>query len=562
MEQTSYMISGTINEPIKSDLQSDISMKHEPEDHSHCDNCIKITKCRYKNARDAACPIISCKEGCGFRFHRCKSDEHQLLCANEKILCINHNFGCPAFLPRKDLSKHISRCPASVIHCYIEWNRWPIYTRDRKLTQPVTYSLDTQQLDVALTLRDQRMLEELWTVTRKTRCTLRNSLTRKYPAVPLKPYCGAHIHEPKENGAPTGSSSTSSLITPQTVSDDDSDSSPWQMTKSPPGLQSSVCARLNGRSLSHLKNCKYNHQNNHFNHDNHVNNHHQNQRSYRDNSPLDSLSDRLASISAEELDCDKKVRQFSNFGDESQPFGTIPKPPILPNNTSLSLDLNLNSIAPFQAKPKLMYTFRCAQEFRRDEYGSHNQNFHDDILGSINGWMEHRCPLWQYGCNFVQRRIHPYPVGTRITFSPVVESFGHIMNPDCDNNKPSDVSLLSLPYEILRQICSLLDGFSLNNLSMTCSRMREICSSLLEKRGVVILQWERRVSKDSTLHWVVGSKKWAFSTNFTEIKNWYFDEKHDVLNHIRHCPHNEIIQRTEPIALPAMKNEDVTKKTG
>ncbi|XP_053203346.1 F-box only protein 30-like isoform X2 [Panonychus citri] len=519
MTQAAYIVSESTDcETIKCGLETEISMKQDLEDHSHCDNCIKITKCRYKNTRDAACPIVYCIEGCGFKFHRCKSDEHKLLCANEKILCINHSFGCPTFLPRKDLTKHISCCPASVIHCYIEWNRWPIYTRDRKLTQPlVTYSLSNQHLDVALTLRDQRMLEELWTATRKTRCTLRNSLTRKYPAVPLKPYCGAHIHEPKENGVPTGSSSASSLITPQTVSDDDSDSSPWQMTKSPPGLQSSVCARLN---------------------------------------------DRLAFISAKDklTDCDKKLRPSAE--DKLSTNGFIPKPPILPNNTSLSLDLNLNSIAQFQAKPKLMYTFKCAQEFRRDEYGSHYKNFHGDILGSINGWMEHRCPLWQYGCNFVQRRIHPFPEGTRITFNPIVESFGHVMSPNCDKiDESSDISLLNLPYEILRQICFSLDGFSLNNLSMTCSRMREICSTLLEKRGVVILQWERRVSTtDSTLRWVVGSKKWAFSTNFTEIKNWYFDSKHDVLNHIKHCPHYEIIKRTEPIALPAMKNEDVTKK--
>ncbi|XP_053203345.1 F-box only protein 30-like isoform X1 [Panonychus citri] len=597
MTQAAYIVSESTDcETIKCGLETEISMKQDLEDHSHCDNCIKITKCRYKNTRDAACPIVYCIEGCGFKFHRCKSDEHKLLCANEKILCINHSFGCPTFLPRKDLTKHISCCPASVIHCYIEWNRWPIYTRDRKLTQPlVTYSLSNQHLDVALTLRDQRMLEELWTATRKTRCTLRNSLTRKYPAVPLKPYCGAHIHEPKENGVPTGSSSASSLITPQTVSDDDSDSSPWQMTKSPPGLQSSVCARLNGRSFSHLNHNNNNHhhhhhennsQHNHFNHNHHhhdnhllqthnshhhlnnnpvINSNHHNHHNLsgnQENSPVDSLSDRLAFISAKDklTDCDKKLRPSAE--DKLSTNGFIPKPPILPNNTSLSLDLNLNSIAQFQAKPKLMYTFKCAQEFRRDEYGSHYKNFHGDILGSINGWMEHRCPLWQYGCNFVQRRIHPFPEGTRITFNPIVESFGHVMSPNCDKiDESSDISLLNLPYEILRQICFSLDGFSLNNLSMTCSRMREICSTLLEKRGVVILQWERRVSTtDSTLRWVVGSKKWAFSTNFTEIKNWYFDSKHDVLNHIKHCPHYEIIKRTEPIALPAMKNEDVTKK--
>lgn len=220
----------------------------------------------------------------------------------------------------------------------------------------------------------------------------------------FQPYCGTHITDIRENGNPNGSS-TSSIITPQTVSDDDSDSSPWQMNKSPPGLQSSVCARLNGLPQ-------------------------------RDGSSLHALKS-----------CDNNNSE-SNGETISHKNGLIPTPPILPNSTSLSLDLNLNAIAPFQAKPKLMYTFRCAQEFRRDEYGSHYQNFHGDILGSINGWMEHRCPLWQYGCNFVQRRIHPHPVGTRITFNSIVESFGHVMNPNCDMEKKSNDNLLNLPYEV------------------------------------------------------------------------------------------------------------------
>lgn len=69
----------------------------------------------------------------------------------------------------------------------MEWNRWPRNTRDRKLTQPaVSHTLSAQNLDVALALRDQRMLKELCNVARKTRVTLRNNFTQKYPAVPLK----------------------------------------------------------------------------------------------------------------------------------------------------------------------------------------------------------------------------------------------------------------------------------------------------------------------------------------------------------------------------------------
>lgn len=86
MTQAAYIVSESTDcETIKCGLETEISMKQDLEDHSHCDNCIKITKCRYKNTRDAACPIVYCIEGCGFKFHRCKSDEHKLLCANEKV---------------------------------------------------------------------------------------------------------------------------------------------------------------------------------------------------------------------------------------------------------------------------------------------------------------------------------------------------------------------------------------------------------------------------------------------------------------------------------------------
>lgn len=60
--------------------------------------------------------------------------------------------------------------------------------------------------------------------------------------------------------------------------------------------------------------------------------------------------------------------------------------------------------------------------------------------------------------------------------------------------------------QILRHICIYLDGFSLNNLSMTCHKLRDICSTLLTSRGIVVLQWERRSTSESNHKWVVGSK--------------------------------------------------------
>lgn len=237
-----------------------------------------------------------------------------------------------------------------------------------------------------------------------------------------KPYCGTHVDSAFSPASPT----TSAIITPQNVSDDDSDSSPWQMARVPPGLQRSVCARL---SCLPEKNCKKSSSS-------------ASSSSLASPQATPSIDGTLfQSRSSDNLDaCHNAVQVLL-------PHNGIPTPPSLPNCTSLSLDLNLNSFAPFQAKPKLMYTFRCAQEFRRDEYGSHYKNFHGDILGSLNGWMEHRCPLWQYGCSFVYRRMHPMPKGTKIIFNPILESFGHVL--DTESHQPDcDFSLSDLPSEV------------------------------------------------------------------------------------------------------------------
>ena len=83
---------------------------------------------------------------------------------------------------------------------------------------------------------------------------------------------------------------------------------------------------------------------------------------------------------------------------------TVPDPPFddvsLMLQEILSLDLNMEFVTRYQAKPKSMYTFLCAQVFRRDEYASHFRNLHTEILSNLNGWLEQRCPLANQGCTY------------------------------------------------------------------------------------------------------------------------------------------------------------------
>ena len=120
----------------------------------------------------------------------------------------------------------------------------------------------------------------------------------------------------------------------------------------------------------------------------------------------------------------------------------VPEAPLIPKtlNTPLWLDTKLETITRLQTKPGneqyliviclctsflvlplvdfakfasilgQMYTFVCAKEFRRDEFAHHSKTVHDIIIGGMNNWLEHRCPLAIYGCGFSQRRFFP---GTR-----------------------------------------------------------------------------------------------------------------------------------------------------
>lgn len=64
------------------------------------------------------------------------------------------------------MARHLGICPASVVCCTMEWNRWPVSYADRKSYENLSKEVyDVEQLDMALALQDQRMLLESLRVT-------------------------------------------------------------------------------------------------------------------------------------------------------------------------------------------------------------------------------------------------------------------------------------------------------------------------------------------------------------------------------------------------------------
>ena len=85
------------------------------------------------------------------------------------------------------MSDHLRHCPANVVHCGAEWSRYPIYFEKGSSTRCFysPHGLDINNLDVALALRDQRMLAQLWTASRQLKRILRGRYFTN-PAVPIK----------------------------------------------------------------------------------------------------------------------------------------------------------------------------------------------------------------------------------------------------------------------------------------------------------------------------------------------------------------------------------------
>ncbi|XP_077468277.1 F-box only protein 40 [Stigmatopora argus] len=124
--------------------------------HEHCERCFS-THCQAPAGLSLGCVVIRCPNDCGASLHACKEEDHRLLCPNETVACLNADYGCPLSMPRHRRGRHLEACPASVVGCSQEWNRWP--APDGELTFYKNLSQESEShLDVALALRDQDLL--------------------------------------------------------------------------------------------------------------------------------------------------------------------------------------------------------------------------------------------------------------------------------------------------------------------------------------------------------------------------------------------------------------------
>lgn len=207
--------------------------------HFHCEHCFKLSKCKEWPKPGFSCEIISCPHYCGQRFHACKLSEHRELCSHYRVPCLNAGYGCPHTMPRYAIPRHLPQCPASVVVCCCERNRWLAASRLRETVAPhrghMALFCDTD-LDVSLALHDQALLNQVSTLRPDQARTA--ATTRRCPLLPLhSPLTGG----PRDLSRPDGAGGRC-YRSPSLATDEED---------LVPGLSGSVCAQLRGRRSHH-----------------------------------------------------------------------------------------------------------------------------------------------------------------------------------------------------------------------------------------------------------------------------------------------------------------------
>ncbi|XP_068608059.1 F-box only protein 30a [Brachionichthys hirsutus] len=706
--------------------------------HSHCLKCIN-RRCMVRPEAGVSCDLIGCALVCGAVFHSCKLEEHRLLCPYERRPCLNREFGCPLSIRRIKMARHLETCPASIVCCTMEWNRWPVSYSDRKSYENLSKDFDeVEQLDMALALQDQRMLLESLKVTTNVSKRGEQEVDERdkmatASSLPETALANGTVEMEEEsydelfrasvetsrslaaaldiltnaadigdlvgnlnggNGAGENGDSRDVRLAEggrnvdMEVSDSDSerelgavggvdcaagadgeeervgwaggrdfvelffeasddiaeepinDPGPvWPAT--PPDR---VPVPAPGRPVPQQAAVSpprpfllSDHVRNNFLH------HLPTELRYRclerklqnvdvlrgismftfngrrallsdpylfrakmedksvDTSDLDVADDPMGLhgidlITAALLFClgdspggrgisdsrfvdgyhiDFGTQTFSfpsailatdtMVGDIASASACDHASPQLSNPSpfhTLRLDLVLECVARYQTKQRSMFTFVCGQLFRRDEFSSHFKNVHGDIHAGLNGWMEQRCPLAYYGCTYSQRRFCPSVQGFRIIHDRHLGSFG--VQPSaafepgdglpgsacCFDSRCDRFS--GLPFEVLQHVASFLDSFSLCQLSRASRTMRDVCATLLQMRGMVVLLWGKKRRADGSPSWQITDKVWRFSTAFGTVNEWKFANIASMADHLKKCTFNTIARREEAIPLPCM----------
>ncbi|KAL4658616.1 F-box only protein 40-like isoform X1, partial [Arapaima gigas] len=237
----------------------------------------------------------------------------------------------------------------------------------------------------------------------------------------------------------------------------------------------------------------------------------------------------------------------------------------------LHVQIQAEGVTRRHNKASSVFTFLCSHCFRRDEFSSHFKNVHADIQSSLNGWFEQRCPLAYLGCAYSQKRFQPSTHRATVTYNQDLSTF--TLRPEVsallfegvktfapERKRARNVDALSrLPFEVLVHIAGFLDSFTLSQLALVSHLMRDVCSTLLQERGMVSLKWEKKIYSHGGSCWKSRHKA-SLHNLFSSVDRWRFDDVPSMSDHLRVCPFYQMERKTEPVALASMCNKYNTEK--
>ncbi|XP_071362488.1 F-box only protein 40-like [Trachinotus anak] len=228
----------------------------------------------------------------------------------------------------------------------------------------------------------------------------------------------------------------------------------------------------------------------------------------------------------------------------------------------LHLQLQAESVNSRHSRASCVFAFLCGHTFHRREFATHVRNVHSDIQTCLSGWFEQRCPLAYRGCTYSQRRFQPSTHKATVTYNQELRSFN--LRPTLvaaqREREGQEDSLSSLPYEVLCHMASFLDPLSLSQLALVSRLMRQVCSSLLQERGMVTLRWERKTYSHGGAKWRA-KPVWEFSRLFSSVDSWHMADTPPISAHLKVCPYYEASVPSEPVPLPSMnKNQGCSQE--
>lgn len=577
--------------------------------HKHCDTCYDA-HCQAPVQTSVSCTLIKCHRKCGVSLHMCKQDEHQLLCPNEVVPCLNAHYGCPLTMPRRRRATHLQVCPASVVCCSQEWNRWPISENDVTFYRNVSESTSEEHLDVAMALRDQEQLFQ--SIKMKNifpELMLEDRAPQNVPAgvesaaqrASCSSDCGEAAemeeaqrreerdalaksiqnHSSWENVFSKEKEGCKQTVINLNKEEQESPSSqrdsqqrgehggatglaPWQdgvlekLGKEVNIAEYNMYLVHNGAMLinfgqlaactprekdfvygslepvevrsvrsfsvptsyrprrSHLKDPAHRARSAHRS---------------ADTSdllvPIQELPKRDEVSATLRCSLEKELKGhlvsesvftdglYTDTGTQTYSFPSAPfrHEASLADVTAgtapgLRLRIEAESVTRRHNKASSAFSRTCGRCCRRDEYGRHFKSFHCDVQASV-GWFQQRCPLAYLGCTFTQVRFQPAGQQATIKFCRDISAL--VLRPKvplslCEGGKRGPDPLSSLPLEIIQHVAGFLDSLALSQLSQVSHRMREVCSTLLQDRGMVSLKWEKRKDSSGGSSWICQKK--------------------------------------------------------